>query len=341
MKKTKKILALALAAAMTLAPTAICSADAVTSSPATGGSVSDGNFEGWIEKEVFSVTLPTQSDNAFDFIVDPQNLISDSNNAASANHANVTTEGAVGVYFKQGSGYAASSDALTVENQSSMDVNVSVDAKLTITSGDSVNLVTAGAVTSDIATSSSALDLSISVNQVTTNAVEYISNETNTASLTTTMAAIDADNFEITYNGGYKYAMKQGTTDKTVAKFYLTGSCNTAADWSTVKDMSTKLELVWTVEKGAANTITGTYSKATGGAFSTPLNGFVPTTVTVTDKPGATGLSVALNTTSHYTVKADTFYLKTSWVSGLANGDWVITLSDGSTVKTLKLTVTD
>lgn len=339
MKKTKKILALAMAAAMALAPVTVSAA--TTTSPATGEAVSDGNFEGWIEKEVFSVTLPTANNNSFDFIIDPQNLIVDSNDAANKD---VVTEGAVGVYFKRAAGgFAVSSDALTVSHQSSMELNVSVEAALDITSGDSVKLVTAGAVTSDISSKSQDLDLCISVNQVTKGAVEYISDDSNKATLNATMAALDASNFEVKYDGSnYKYDLISGVTDKEVAEFYLTGSCNTAADWSAVKDMSAKLSLVWNVSKGGtSNALTGTYSKATGGAFSMPLNGFNPTTVTLIAKPDATNMSIPMNTTNHYSITADTLTIKASWLSNLVLGDWVLSLSDGTTTKTLTITVTN
>lgn len=113
-----------------------------------------------------------------------------------------------------------------------------------------------------------------------------------------------------------------------------------------VKDSADKTQIVYldgtnAGGSGGSTALTGTYSKATGGAFSMPLNGFDVKTVTVTSKPGTTGMSTSLNTTTHYTLKDDTFYLKTAWVSGLATGTWTIDLSDGTTTKTLTLTVTN
>lgn len=264
MKKFKKIVALATAMAMALAPTVVSAATS-TGASVTGGATSDGEFEGWIEKSVFSYTLPTQSNNAFDFIVDPQNLIIDSNDAQSTG---AVTTGATGVYFKNGSGYAASSEALTVENMSSMPVDVTVEAKVTITSADSVKMVTAGAVTDSISNEAASLDLCIAVNQVTTGAVEYVDDSTKTATLTATMAALDADEFEIVADGqGYKYQAKGTSSAKETAKFYLTGSCNTAADWSAAKDMSAKLDLVWTVARGGAKEAYGLYNAQQNAFF--------------------------------------------------------------------------
>lgn len=266
MKKFKKIVALATAMTLAMAPTVV-SAAATTSTGAsvTGGAVSNGKFEGWIDMNVFSYELPTQADDSLEFIVDPQNLIDKSNDA---NSTGAVTAGAVGVYFENNSAYAASSDALVVKNYSSMDVDVSIAAKVTITSADSVKLVTAGAVTKDIATTSSALDLCIAINQATTGAVEYVDNTSKNATLTATMAALDADNFQVADdgNGGYKYEAKSGTTDVEIAEFYFTGSCNTAADWSAAKDMKAKLEVVWTVARGGAGAVVTAYGVWENGA---------------------------------------------------------------------------
>lgn len=250
MKKNKKIIALSLATAMALTPATVFAANTTT-----GGAVSDGNMEGVINKEVWAVTVPTIADNGFDFLVDPQNLISQTAGARYS-AATVVTDGAAGVYFKKaGNVYACSSDAIKVTNDSSFPVDISLTATMKLTSGAAVTIVNDSSATA-VATGS-ALNLRMGLKDVTSQAVTYLAGtpSKSEAVVATSLAAVDSDNFEVVYeNGAYKYKAKAGVASGASVGFVFVGECNTKeeADWSSAKDMTGKLEVVWKIAKAGA-----------------------------------------------------------------------------------------
>ena len=65
MKKTlKKLMVFSMTGAMMLAPMSAMAADQTTTSPAEGTIPGTGNLEGYVNKDVFSVQLPTITDQA-------------------------------------------------------------------------------------------------------------------------------------------------------------------------------------------------------------------------------------------------------------------------------------
>ena len=71
--KVSKILAASMAATMLLTPATVLADDVVDISQAGGEVSGSGDFEGYVDKNVFRVVLPTISD--VNFTMDPQGLL--------------------------------------------------------------------------------------------------------------------------------------------------------------------------------------------------------------------------------------------------------------------------
>ena len=134
MKQTKKILALALAASMAVAP---CASAATT----TGGEVTDlgdsasiggtADPQGYVDKRVVDVVLPTTATNGLDFKADPQGLLTQTD---PTNY----TLGAGAVYFANKTN---TSDAMEVKNKSSIPVTITPTFTVTDTASTKVQVV--------------------------------------------------------------------------------------------------------------------------------------------------------------------------------------------------------
>ena len=94
----------------------------------TGTATGTGNSVGHVDKEVLTVTLPTNTDDVFNYHVDPERVI---DLAGSLKDGTTVTKNTEGVYFKQKDGtYASSSEAIEFEGKNSIDVDVSVAAEV-------------------------------------------------------------------------------------------------------------------------------------------------------------------------------------------------------------------
>lgn len=136
----KKLVAMTLAGAMALAPMTAFAAD-TTQAPASDSTTGTGSVEDWVDTDVFCVVLPTTTGNEFNFILDPQDLIT---KTSGAKYSGKTFDSsAKGLYFANVAGspakdYSGTSDKLKVINKSTGDVDVSLEA--TVTGLDGITL---------------------------------------------------------------------------------------------------------------------------------------------------------------------------------------------------------
>ena len=98
-----------------------------------GTSSGTGTLEGTVDTDVFAVVLPTDSESAFDFILDPEGLIAATD---EAHYSGKTFEEGKALYFSNAAAdkttdYSSKSDLLDIINKSSMKVDVSISAALT------------------------------------------------------------------------------------------------------------------------------------------------------------------------------------------------------------------
>lgn len=289
--KVSKVLAATMAATMLLTPatafaaegdgnttpTTPASNDITDPTKANGELTGSGDLEGYVDKKVFRIVLPTTNVN---FTLDPQGLL----NAADKDKYGIAS-GAV--YFENAptadggtATYSNKSDDIKFVNKSSYAIKVGL--AVTLDTGD-ISLVK----TADIGTATTpALSLGLLKDDDTTATdIDSASFKSTPASLQAVPEVSDSvtDGYKLTgsstdpgdgtqpsKNGMY-YSYKltddyEAGANQTV-KYKLTGSCNNVAGWAKI-DKAVTAKIAWTVADATAPGITGTdYSR--GSATNT------------------------------------------------------------------------
>ena len=235
-KNLKKLTALTLTAAMTMASAMTAFAAQSESGDIATGS---GGYEGGeMQYPAISVTVPTNAN--VDYIADPNDLIIKTLSgdvAAKGDYDGYKFQGNTGVYFKtktmtsvaSGDGvYSDKSEAYNITNESAQDVQFTIS--LTKTQDGSGDVAYSN--TGTFATTDKAKKLYLAITDGTT--TEALSGDVS-ATLTTELKG-QTDNFEPNYSGdadAYSYVKKSGDPVKpwsTVA-YSLTGAVNKNAKW--------------------------------------------------------------------------------------------------------------
>lgn len=175
-------------------------------------------------EEIAQVILPTSAVDIFDFILDPQELIRQTNGAA---YGGKTFEDGATLFFERFDGkaeenYTSDSDGVTITNRGSRPVDVEVNANVSVTMGEDLAMTEDREFTDDTRAS---LYLALTDGET----IVPISLEEG-ASIQTTLPVMEADAEE-----EQEYA------------FWLTGACNKNGDWSSLKDMEIKVSVTWNV----------------------------------------------------------------------------------------------
>lgn len=296
MRNGKRFLATLTVATMVLSPMTAFAATPTTpttptapTTPTTPSEVTDpgqasgniggnGQLEGYVNKDVFRIVVPTVSD--VDFTADPQGLL---NIAASAEY----TGGAGAVYFANaGAGgtvtYSDKSDPITVINKSSYDVDVNLD--VTVTAGDvelvadKADLATAtvpslymGVIT-DNGTAATIDEASFKTDAKKVNGVPEVSGSV-TKGYTIKASTTDPGDGTVVSPSGqyYSFGLTDDFQDSDAAKvsYQLTAACDKTADWSKVDD-NIDVSVVWSCKKHAngPTTLYSLYYEGEGGYLS-------------------------------------------------------------------------
>lgn len=251
MKKREftKFTAIALSAIMMLGS----SIAALASDPVTSGSVSgNGINEGHVERQVIDVVLPAvpEDSTVFQYTMDLERLIEETQ---AAKYAGVTLADNTGVYFSvSGNKFSSESDALTVENRSSVSVNLTVEVAASEATTDAT-LVSQNS----FAGTDPQLYLALKVGDNTTPLEAG-----KTVSDTVSIAGV-SDNFVLTVvSGNYVYGVKDtGTAPWATADFSLVGAANVAS----AKDVTAPtLTVTWRYSDASAlEDCTVTYNSKT------------------------------------------------------------------------------
>lgn len=243
-----KMAALLIAGAMMITPVTVQAADTEVTDPdtATGNIQGSGDVEAIVDKDVFAVVLPTVADHAstFDFILDPQEVIKSTNNAA---YPGATFNDHTGVYFNSATDtYGKDSAVLTATNKSSYDVDITLSATASdladATKGYTIPLSSDNTFANDKTTS---LYLAL----VSGSKTEPLTSKG--ATITNKIAALP-DAYEIAYDDTakeYKYQLKASATGFETSTFNMTGACNKAADWTIAKDATPTVDVTWDVSR--------------------------------------------------------------------------------------------
>lgn len=289
--KLRRIMAGTLAATMIVGSSITVFADDAQTGTATGSGTSVGH----IDKEVTTVTLPTDSSvaNIFNYHVDPERVI---DLAGKLKDDTSVTKNEDGVYFKNTDGYSSSSDAVEFEGKNSVAVDVSVKAEVTASAGGKdITLVADDSALAAATTPALLMNLKVgSETKAITSATEG----------TTAKAKLEGvpDNFEVgVESNAYKYAAKTGATGWKKTTVQLSGKTNkmdVAADMT-----APSIKLTWTIAKSVLST-----SEISAANNSVTLNLPASTTLSKIELAYADGSgAIALSEGSQYTVSGTTY----------------------------------
>lgn len=283
--KISKLIAATTAATLLFSTTTVFAADTGdTGDTSTDTEITDpgnangelsgsGNLEGYVDKKVFRIVLPTTK---VDFTLDPQGLL----NAADEDAYGL---GSGAIYFEnaptttgESATYSNKSDDIKFVNKSSYAVKVGL--AVTLDTGD-ISLVKSSDVSSATApalnlgllkgTDANAVDIdsaSFKSDPASLAAVPEVNGTTVTEGYQLTGSSTDpGDGTPESTNGMfYSYKLTDGYTagaDQTVT-YKLTGSCNDVAGWAKI-DKAVTAKIAWTVTDATAPGITGTaYSRS-------------------------------------------------------------------------------
>lgn len=252
--KTKRFLALALAATMATGSSMLALA-----ADQQGSGEGNGEVQYVETSDVFDVVLPTNSGTAFDYLLDPDGLIAktdggrysgkvfDDDKTVYFLHAQ-KVDGTVGGTAGTGNcDYTDTSDAITVTNKSTQAIDLTVTAK--IAEADGVKMDADGTFAAD-----GNLYLALVGNDGTTDDVKALT--TAGVELKASIEA-DSDAYEVKWDdasGKYVKSLttEANATDYTGFKSYtfkLTGACKAGDTALTaLKENPPKVELTWSVK---------------------------------------------------------------------------------------------
>lgn len=267
--KTKKILAMILAASMTMG----LATNALAADP-SGSTTGEGSVEFVYNENVFQVELPTvpEGDDTLDFKLDPQKVMD-----ATKDESGITITGSPSLVFTNVAAgtdgllnteddvisYSNTSDSYKIINKSSFDVTVTVDAAIVGEDADAKKAAVTGedsveAKFVDTLTSSDPTDAEIVLTLTDGTETDNIDGTTYTAQITFDITA-QANAYEVKYDGTkpegeqYSYDLKSDTdlTDSTftdeTAEIKLTGECNDHTNWTKLEEIKPEVEVTWTV----------------------------------------------------------------------------------------------
>ncbi|MCD8000827.1 MAG: hypothetical protein LUH21_26785 [Clostridiales bacterium] len=324
--KYKKIVAVSLAATMVMGNSAAAFAVDAESGTVTG----EGKLEGTVNTDVFHVQVPTIPTDGklpiLQFILDPEGLISKTNEAA---YQGKTFETDGTLFFANTNGttdYSSTSDVIAITNMSSTDLDVTLNAK--IVGADGINLSDDKAFTDDTKAS---MYLAIQKKGAT----EATPIMTAGAIVKDTIAVSSnvSANYEYKYEAstGYTYDLVSGKDaadfDDAVYEFQLTGASNSKGDWSSLSDAAPSVELTWNIALHSDGYAAGSTVSADSNTVTLTLPKDVTVrNITITKADGTT--KIACKSGTHYTLSGTALTFSAPTLSNNAGGTVTITYSD-------------
>lgn len=323
--KLRKVMAGALAATMIMGSSMM----AFAADENTGSATGTGTSIGHVDKEVLTVTLPTEGtslDATFSYKIDPERVI---DLAGKLTDNTAVTKNADGVYFKnKDNSYSSSSDEVEFEGKNSVKVDVSVAAEVVASAGGKdIALVADNAALT--AATEPALLMNLTVG-------------TDTKAITSAGATAKAelegkpDNFEVTVVGNaYKYSAKSNASDWAKTTVKLSGKTNNK---EVASDMTApQIKLTWTIAKHedfTDTTANGRWSSQTLWLSKDGSEGFSTTGLTVEVSDGGTTYKTLAS--DKYSVN-EAGWVSTTWsniVEGIGStptGNAYVRITDGTT----------
>lgn len=312
--KFKKFVAGALAVTMVMGSSVVAFAE-----DQTGTATGTGTSVGHVDKEILKVTLPTNTDNVFNYWVDPERVI---DLAGSLSDGTAVTKNADGVYFKQSdNSYASTSSDVEFEGKNSVAVDVSVAATVTPGAKDIALVADEAALT---AATTPALLMNLTVGTET---------KAITSDGATAKAKLDGvpDNFEVKVeSGSYVYSAKDGASGWAKTAVKLSGKTNNK---EVASDMTVPtIGLTWTIAKHVDSYLSATTMTSTSNSVTVSLPDGVTISKVELTKEDGTG-ATSLTNGNQYTLNGTTLSVParsvTSW-AGAGFTKIVLTFSDNT-----------
>lgn len=338
--KFRKVLAAILAGTMVLG-------SGVVANAAEGSGEGTGSVDVVEAKDVFNVVLPTDAGKQFNYILDPNSVIAQTNFEKYGGTASASFETGKTMYFRHEPAspnnvatYSNVSAPIKAYNKSTMDVEIQVKAKLATPSGIIISTSPVSNQTSGTATPSIYLALA----DGSGTAIDAI---TTTERVVATSSIGNAKaNYIVKYasdSDTYKTWLSTGSNAKTEAEydaagfqsysFTLTGDCNPNGEWIGLTEEPPKVTLVWTIQKpeGAAEVTDSALSKKTISAAANEITvtGATVTAVKLVKKGTTTEIACAAGT--NYTFANGKLIVQAGMLSNNVGGKLKVVLSTGVT----------
>lgn len=356
--KVSKFIAATTAATLMLSPATVFAADAgdITDPAQASSSVGgDGSLEGYVNKEVFRVVLPTVTD--VNFTLDPQGLL---NKADSSKYS--IASGAV--YFANdptGSGtatYTNTSDEIIIYNKSSYDVEVGLSVSLDTgdialaAQNDLANATVPSLYLGLIKDTDTAVAITDSSYESDFTAVDAVPEADGTNimagyEIQASQTAPSGDPNAVASPNGYyySYGLTSGfaNTDAEKITYKLEGACDSTTDWSGIDTKAVTANVAWTITKAGTPRVSGSaYSRSSTNNIYTlsNINGIKSIALSVDGETVFSTLPAAAYTLSSDKATLSIDGTKTG-IGAAADGKiryFIVTLDDDSTV-TFSVTV--
>lgn len=240
----RNVIAFALSSAMIVGSPIFILAEEPEQSTASGVV----QMEGIIKPDVYQVILPTDVNGVFDFVMDPQRLIGETN---AAIYGDKTYEKGATVFFHRSDGqtadeYSSSSDHVTIINRSTIPVDVLVNVDISLDSLGNITMAKDRGFVNDT---------SASLYMALTDGEHTVPIGKEGSYIQTTIPAAPKNAFEYNYDpecGEYGYRLKDDLSGVQFPEysFQLTGAANEKGDWSTVKNVALLVNVAWEVRPG-------------------------------------------------------------------------------------------
>lgn len=198
-----------------------------------------------VETDLYQVVMPTDTDGIFDFILDPQGLINETDGAL---HDGKSFEENCTVFFRRSDGeakedYSCKSDLVTIMNKSTMPVEVSLEVKVKPSSLEGIKM------TED---SKFKKDKSASLYLAVIDGKKEVPVGKDGVTIRKMIEAAPDGAYAYEYNSDtkkYEYGLKKNIEENTFDKysFRLTGVANKKGDWAAFTKVVPELLVTWKV----------------------------------------------------------------------------------------------
>ena len=210
-----------------------------------GSDIGIGKVEGSVRTDVYQVVLPTVGSHTFDFIIDPLELI---NQTDGARYGGKSFEKGSTLFFRRTDGeakedYSSTSNSITITNKGTIPVDVSLNVRMIPDSLGGIRMTNDRKFTGDT---------SASLYMAVLDGENIMPVGMDGARINTTLAEVPEGTFEYGYDkakGRYTYKLKKNLDGVVfdTRSFRVTGAVNKKGKWQQFEETSPKIAISWKV----------------------------------------------------------------------------------------------